>query len=258
MTKEIEKKESKKNLFPFTINKDIDTWLPQDKRTSFQKSFSFLRKKLQIKQSRKTYIDSILKKCKARFFKAINDCLKQCLKIHIKKFPQSFITNISIQKNKSILGLTVQEIYKNFNLSNINLEECIKEDLCYKDKENYLKYICESKISDLYFLYIESKRYMREIQYIKHRIGIKMYLLYIFVSENFVNYYLFSKPHFCKKNNKIIENKNGKNIISICGNNLNSVEYRKSNVISLFIDESENSIEKNEIDKNIDYSNKII
>ena len=254
MTEEIEKNESKNNLFPFKINKELDTLLPNDKRTSFQKSFSFLRKRLQIKQSRKTYIDSILKKCKARFFKAINDCLKQCLKIHIKKFPQSFITNISIEKNKSILGLTVQDIYQNFNLSNINLEECIKEDLCYKDKENYLKYICKSKISDLYFLYIESKRYMREIQYIKNQIGIKMYLLYIFVSENFVNYYLFSKPHFCKKNNKKIESKNEKNIINICGNNLNSVDYKKSEVISLFVDESENSIEKSEIDKNINYS----
>ena len=254
MTEEIEKNESKNNLFPFKINKELDTLLPNDKRTSFQKSFSFLRKRLQIKQSRKTYIDSILKKCKARFFKAINDCLKQCLKIHIKKFPQSFITNISIEKNKSILGLTVQDIYQNFNLSNINLEECIKEDLCYKDKENYLKYICKSKISDLYFLYIESQRYMREIQYIKNQIGIKMYLLYIFVSENFVNYYLFSKPHFCKKNNKKIENKNEKNIINICGNNLNSVDYKKSEVISLFVNESENSIEKSEIDKNINYS----
>ena len=199
MAKEIEKNESKNNLFPFTVNKDLDIWLPKEKRTSFQKCFSFLRKKLQIKQSRKTYIDSILKKCKARFFKAINDCLKICLKIHIKKFPQSFITNISIEKNKSILGLTVQDIYQNFNLSNINIEECIKEDLCYKDKEKYLKYICKTKISDLYFLYIQSKRYIREIQYIKNRIGIKMYLLYIFVSENFVNYYIYGRKIKNKK-----------------------------------------------------------
>ena len=67
MAKEIEKIESKMNLFPFTINKDIESFLPEEKRISFQKSFSFLRKKLLIKQSRKTYIDCILKKCKARF-----------------------------------------------------------------------------------------------------------------------------------------------------------------------------------------------
>ena len=44
MAKEIEKIESKMNLFPFTINKDIESFLPEEKRISFQKSFSFLRK----------------------------------------------------------------------------------------------------------------------------------------------------------------------------------------------------------------------
>jgi len=30
---------SKNNLFPFTINKDIDTWIPQEKRESFRKKY---------------------------------------------------------------------------------------------------------------------------------------------------------------------------------------------------------------------------
>ena len=161
---------------------------------------------MQIKPSRKTYIDSILKKCKVRFFKAINECLKQCLKINIKKIPQSFITNISIEKNKLMFELTVQELYK--DISNINLKECIEENLCYEKKEKYFKFLCNSKISDLYLLYIQSKRYKREIQSIKNNLGIKKFLLYIFVSENYVNYYLFSKPHFCNVKNK----KNDKNI----------------------------------------------
>ena len=125
MSQETEIIESNKFIFPFIINEDIDNWIPRDKRKSFQKCFSYLRKKLQIKQSRKTYIDSILKKCKARFFKAISDCIRQCLKIHIKKFPQSFITNISIEYNKSMLELTVKEIFMKFNLSNINLFDSI-------------------------------------------------------------------------------------------------------------------------------------
>ena len=258
MAKEIEKIESNKNIFPFIINEDIDKWLPLDKRISFQKSFSYLRKKLQIKQTRKTYIDSILKKCKARFFKAIIDCLKQCLKIHIKKFPQYFITNISIEYNKSMLELTVKEIFIKFNLSNINLEECIEQNLCHKGKENYLKYILYSKISDLYILYAQSRRYKREIQFIKNNIGIKMFLLYVFVSDNFVNYYLFSKPHFCKKcNRKKIKNKNGENI-SIYPNNITSEESKKSTIISLFIDESENINELNETNKIFDNTNNIL
>ena len=212
MAKEIEKIESKMNLFPFTINKDIESFLPEEKRISFQKSFSFLRKKLLIKQSRKTYIDCILKKCKARFFTAINDCLKKSLKIHVKKFPQNFITNISIESNRPILELTVLEIYKTYSVCNLDIEECIEKGLCYKEKEEYIKIICYSKISELYLLYLESKRYNKEIQYIKNHIGVKMYLLYIFVSENFINYYLYSKPHFC--HNKIIDNKNGENMLN--------------------------------------------
>ena len=184
-------------LFPFSINKEIDEWLPQEERISFPRSFSYLRKKLQIKQSRKTHIDSILKKCKARFFKAINDCLKQCIKVQLKKFPQSFITNISIEYNKYILDLTVYDLYQLFNLSNDNFETWEK-DCFYDGKERYFKYIYYSKISDLYISYLQSKRYKREIEYIKFNLGIKMLLLYEFVSENFINYYTFSQPHFCK------------------------------------------------------------
>ena len=206
MIKKVDKNESNDYLFPFTINKDINLYIPKDNKLSFQQTFAYLRKKLQIKPSRKTYIDSILKKCKVRFFKAINECLKQCLKINIKKIPQSFITNISIEKNKLMFELTVQELYK--DISNINLKECIEENLCYEKKEKYFKFLCNSRISDLYLLYIQSKRYKREIQSIKNNLGIKKFLLYIFVSENYVNYYLFSKPHFCNVKNK----KNDKNI----------------------------------------------
>ena len=195
-------------LFPFSINKQIDAWLPLEERVSFPKSFSYLRKKLQIKQSRKTHIDSILKKCKARFFKAISDCIKQCVKIQIKKFPQSFITNISIEYNKYILKLTVHELYQIFNLSKDVLDES-NENCFFSGKERYFKYIYYSKLSDLYISYIQSKRYKREIESIKYNLGMKMLLLYEFVSENFVNYYTFSQPHLCKNNNLKHNDKKG-------------------------------------------------
>ena len=142
MTKEMERIESNDIFFPFSINKEIDILIPQDQRITFQKSFAYLRKKLQVKPTRKTYIDSILKKCKARFFRAINDCLNRCLKKHINKFPQSFITNISIESNKVIIDLTVQEMYHHFKLSNKNFEEfCFDNKYCYEGKEQLLKYI---------------------------------------------------------------------------------------------------------------------
>ena len=199
MEKNLKLCEENTTLFPFSINREIDSLLPQEERVSFPKSFSYLRKKLQIKQNRKTHIDSILKKCKARFFKAISDCLRQCVKIELKKFPQSFITNISIEYNKYILKMTVFELYKIFNLSNDILD---KSDQNYflSGKESYFKHIYYSKISDLYTSYIQSKRYKREIEGMKYNLGIKMLLLYEFVSENFVNYYIYSQPHFCKNN----------------------------------------------------------
>lgn len=192
--------EAKIIFFPYTVNSDIDKLLPKDKRTSFQKSFSYLRKKLQIKLSRKTYIDSILKKCKRRFFKAINDCLKRCTKKNnIKKIPHDFISNISIESNKYIFDKTFKELYQNFNLSSMDIDEFINEGNCKKGMEKYLRFIISCKISDLYILYTESKRYKNEINFIKKNLGTKMVLLYKFVSENFVNYYLFTKPHLCKK-----------------------------------------------------------
>ena len=197
MEKDLKLCEKKVSLFPFSINEEIDIWLPEEKRISFPKSFAYLRKKLQIKQSRKTHIDSILKKCKARFFRAVNDCIKQCVKIRINKFPQSFITNISIEYNKYILKLTVFELYKTFNLFIDNIDFSNK-DCFFPGKEKYFEYIYYSKISDLYISYIQSKRYKREIEGIKNNLGLKMYLLYEFVSENFINYYDFSQPHFCK------------------------------------------------------------
>ena len=200
----MEEGEQKNNFFPYIVNPDIDILLPKEKRTSFQKSFAYLRKKLQIKLTRKSNIDSILKKCKGKFFKAINDCLKKCTnKKEVFKIPTTFITNISIENNKNIFTKSFIELNKEFNLPPINIDEFINEGKCIKGKENYFRYILVSKISELYKLYIQSKRYKREVNIIKNISGIKMMLLYKFVSENFINYFLYTKPHFCKKSQKI-------------------------------------------------------
>ena len=53
MEKEIEKNESNNAFFPFTINKDKDTWIPQENRITFQKAFSYLRKKTANKTIKK-------------------------------------------------------------------------------------------------------------------------------------------------------------------------------------------------------------
>jgi hypothetical protein len=266
----MEKKESNNDFFPFFVNMDIDSLLPKEKRISFQKSFAYLRKKLQIKLTRKTYIDSILKKCKARFFKAIYDCLRKVTKKgSIQKIPQNFIINISIENNKNIFEKSFQELYQEFNLSPINIEQFIDEGKCIKGKENYFRYIYSTKISELYILYTKSKRYNSEVEYIKDNLGLKMMLLYKFVAENFVNYYLFTKPHYCKNlkkkdenicesNNDSYVNKYINNINkNIKNNNIDFKSSTNSKNISLVIDNSkDNNLNSNKLNKIINLNDK--
>ena len=63
---------------------NIDFEIPNHNK-SFLSIFTFLRKKLQIKSSRKNHIDSLLKKSKGKFFKAVFEGIKICLNLRIKK-----------------------------------------------------------------------------------------------------------------------------------------------------------------------------
>ena len=60
-------------------NLNIDFPIPDKENKTFQSIFTFIRKKLQIKPSRKNHIDSLLKKSKGKFFRAIFEGIKLCL-----------------------------------------------------------------------------------------------------------------------------------------------------------------------------------
>ena len=188
------------NEIRYTINENIGIELPKNMELmTFQRLFTYLRKKLKIKYTRKIHIDSILKKCKAKFYKAINDCLKLCLTIKVRKIPQKFITNISIDYNKGFLHFQMINLYNYFRLIPYPLEIILNKQYYVEGKENYLKYILLSKVHDLYSIYTKSKRYKRELESIKKIKGQKIAFLYQFVSDNLMNYYMYSKPH-TKKN----------------------------------------------------------
>ena len=217
---------------------------------SFQGQFTFLRKSLKIKYTRSIHIDSILKKCKGKFFKAVNDCLKKCLKINIKKLPQSYITNISIEYNKKYLDFTIKDLYTFFKLTPYSMEVILQKDYCLKGKEKFFKYIYLSKISDLYLEYLQSKRYKKECEIMKKQKGIKSIFLHQFVAENFINYYSYSKPHI-RKLKKIYSKKssienNGKNDINFTSETKENDTKIKFNIINV----------KNEIKKNYFVINK--
>ena len=196
----------------FLINDDLGLGHIKDiEMLSFQGLFTSLRKTLDVKYTRKLHIDSILKKCKGRFFKAINECVKKCLRINVPKFPQNFITNISIEYNQKFLDFTMGDLYSYFHLLPYSLDDIMEKNYCYKEKEIYLKYIFLSKMGSLYFQYIKSKQYKRMIDLIKTKKGIKIAKLYQFVSDNFINYYVFSRAHI-KKSNKNRETEQNSNL----------------------------------------------
>ena len=208
------------NEINYKINKDIGIEIPKGvKLMTFQNCFTFLRKSLHIKYIRKSHIDNILKKCKGKFYKAIYNCLQQCVKIKIKKLPQAFITNISIDYNKQFLEFTINNLYDYFNLMPFPMEIFLNNNYCIKGKESYFKYILLSRIDYLYSIYIQSNRYKKEIKLLKKKEGIKMAFLYQFVSENFLSYYYYSKPHIKKQKNIETNNNNSENI-SFINNNI--------------------------------------
>lgn len=195
----------------FKISEDLGLVFNEEmKPLSFQGLFAHIRKNLDVNYTRKLHIDSILKKCKGRFFKAISECVRKCIKINVPKFPQNFITNIAIEYNQKFIDFTIEDLYQHFHLLPYSINDILEKKYCAKDKEIYLRYIFLSKINTLYIQYVQSNRYKRMLELIKNKKGVKIAKLYQFVSDNFVNYYLFSKAHI-KKNSLLEEINNNSN-----------------------------------------------
>ena len=102
---------------------------------NFNEIFYSIRKKLHIKITRKCQVDSLLKKAKCKFFQVIHEIIKYCLSIRIKRLPQPFITNITIEYNRYYLEKTVFQIYKEFNLIE-NLQKIDEKIIKIKKKES--------------------------------------------------------------------------------------------------------------------------
>ena len=194
-------------------NEMIVNNINQNNIFSFQKYFSILRKKLQIKLSRKNNIDSLLKKVKGKFFKSINNCIKECLNIKIKKLPQKFITNITIKYNQKYLDKNILDIYNEFHILPKDYEKFMKNN-----HKEYFKILISYNLKELFSVFLESDRYKIELKTIEKNFGKKNGILFEFVSKNFINYYINSKAHLFKEKNKI--NNNNNNNIDNEDNNL--------------------------------------
>ena len=175
---------------------------------NFHLNFNHLRVKLGIDDSRKTHIDSLLKKAKSKCLKAIHEVLKLCLNLLIGRLPQVFITNIKIDFNKIYLTKTIGEIYHEFNLLP-TFDEILKKNLIRKGKINLLNEIYNSKFENVYQIYLCSDMYKKDYEKIYHKDGEKIATLYDYVAKNMCEYYLLSKGNKKKilRNNFLMKKK---------------------------------------------------
>ena len=151
--KNVQSKIKYKLNFKFTV--------PKEYCDTFQNIYTYIKKKFQIRLSRKSQIDSLLKKAKSKFFKAINDVMNICINVTVNRLPQSFITNITIEYNQIYLNRNVIELYKEFKLLP-DFDSLIEQNLIKFDKkEIFHEFYCISLLQ-LYNMYIESKRFTRE------------------------------------------------------------------------------------------------
>ena len=178
---------------------------------NFNEIFYAIRKNLHIKQSRKCQVDSLLKKAKCKFFQTIHEIMKYSLAVRIKRLPQPFITNITIEYNRKYLEKTVFQIYKEFNLI-VNLQK-IEDDIIRINNKELLKEFTKYKLDDLYNAYIESQCYKKTLDEIIAKSGKNIGILYEFVSKNLLSYYRYNKSKLSKKEDKKpIENNIDKDI----------------------------------------------
>ena len=137
---------------------DFNFSIPKELENNFQGIFSYIKKKYQIKFSRKSHIDSLLKKCKGKFFNTIHEIMNRSLNIIVKRLPQKFITNITIEYNRKYLKKNIIEIYQDFNLLP-DYPTMVEKGLIKTNRKEAFSEFCSYELTQLYNIYIDSQRY---------------------------------------------------------------------------------------------------
>ena len=176
---------------------------------NFNEIFYAIKKNLHIKQSRKYQVDSLLKKAKCKFFQIIHEIMRFCLSIRVKRLPQPFITNITIEYNRYYFEKTILQIYNEFNLIS-NFDQLDDGKIKIKNKELFRDF-SNYKLEDLYNVYIESQYYKKDLREIIEKSGKNIGILYEFVSKNLIYYYRNNKSKIpLKKESGEIDNNSDK------------------------------------------------
>ena len=155
---------------------------------AFHKQFQELKTQLNVQNTRKTHIDSLLKKIKSKCLKAIHEVLKNCLNLLVGRLPQNFITNIKIDFNKHYLGKTIGDIYFDFNLLP-SYTEIHERNLIRKGKSALFNDIYNMPFKEVYNTYLDSNLFVKDFEKIKGKDGEEIALLYVYVARNMCEYY---------------------------------------------------------------------
>lgn len=167
---------------------------PRIRNNSFHSEFILFRSTLQLKRVlRKTRIDSLLKKCKSKVFRTIQEAINILTSMSNNKdnrLPQSFITNINIEYNKQYLLKPLEEIYKDCYVFK-STDELIEENPKMSEEDKaYLKHLLTMTHKEAFESYIKSTRYQIDYNYIRQREGEKYAILFDYVAKIYVNYFL--------------------------------------------------------------------
>ena len=189
-----------RNDYNYIINVDFLTQ-KELSLNNFHEIFLTIKRKLHIKHSRKSEVDSLLKKAKCKFFQTVHNIMKYCLNITVNRLPQIFITNINIEYNRNYLEKTIIQIYNEFDLiQNVNIIEEIDDNIIRIKNKELFKHFSKFKLYELYEEYIESQCYKKDIDKVKNKNGKNIGILYEFVSKNFIYYYMNNKNKIVKIN----------------------------------------------------------
>ena len=195
-----------RELINKVVSKNV---LKENEEESFSKSANKKKycKKILNVEKRKENADNIRKKIKCRFFKslkqAVNEKLKMAgSKLIFKNLPQTFISNISKNTNKSILNLSFKDLFlKNFcekkntnsDLSNYshNLDtlEYLEQQNEISKKSNFIKFK-NIKFHQIYNEYLKSKEFEMEIASLKSEKENDKYIKnYIIKASSLMNFF---------------------------------------------------------------------
>ena len=176
------------------------------RNNSFHSEFAQFRAAIKLKRVlRKSRLDSLLKKCKSKLFKTIQEAINILVGIKTikeNKLPQVFITNINIEYNKKYFDMTLENIYKEFNVFK-SIEHLTDLMIGKSEKQtNNLKYLMNMTYKESFEAYLCSERYLQDYEYIKNREGEKYAILFDYAARVFVRYFKSGKGNKKLKPNK--------------------------------------------------------